>query len=31
MRKWIATVKDAEMRKALTSLLENPWGTGEKE
>ncbi|MDQ3565878.1 MAG: hypothetical protein M3436_17840 [Pseudomonadota bacterium] len=31
MRKWIATVNDAEMRKALTWLLENPWGTGEEE
>jgi hypothetical protein len=28
MRKWIATIKDAEMRKALTWLLENPWGGG---
>jgi hypothetical protein len=27
MRTWIATIKDAEMRKALTWLLNNPWGT----
>jgi hypothetical protein len=31
MKKWIATIKDAEMRKALTWLLENPWGTGKDE
>lgn len=28
---WVATLEDAEMRKALTSLLENPWGPGGKE
>ena len=26
MKAWIATQKDAEMRKALTWLLEHPWG-----
>jgi len=26
MKAWIATLHDAEMRKALTWLLENPWG-----
>jgi hypothetical protein len=31
MKTWIATIKDAEMRKALTWLLNNPWGTGPKE
>jgi hypothetical protein len=31
MRKWIAGLEDAEMRKALTWLLENPWGHGKKE
>jgi hypothetical protein len=30
MRKWIATVSDPRMRKALTWLLENPWGSTEK-
>ncbi|MEZ0274074.1 MAG: hypothetical protein ACAH88_04160 [Roseimicrobium sp.] len=29
MRTWLATMKDNEMRTALTRLLENPWGTGE--
>ncbi len=29
MRAWIATQKDADMRKALTWLLEHPWGTGQ--
>lgn len=29
MRAWLATMKDAEMRTALTWLLEHPWGTGE--
>lgn len=28
MRKWIATVQGADMQKALTWLLEHPWGTG---
>ncbi len=28
MKAWIGTIKDAEMREALTWLLENPWGTG---
>jgi hypothetical protein len=28
MKAWIDTIKDAEMRKALTWLLEHPWGTG---
>ena len=31
MKAWIATQKDAEMRKALTWLLQHPWGTGPKE
>jgi hypothetical protein len=31
MKAWIGTLKDAEMRKAFTWLLENPWGTGPKE
>lgn len=29
MKAWIATLPDADMRKALTWLLEHPWGTGE--
>lgn len=29
MRAWIATINDAEMRTALTWLLENPWGANE--
>lgn len=29
MKAWIATQPGAEMRKALTWLLEHPWGTGE--
>ncbi|OAI58101.1 hypothetical protein AYO49_05800 [Verrucomicrobiaceae bacterium SCGC AG-212-N21] len=29
MREWIKTVEGADMRKALTWLLEHPWGTGE--
>lgn len=28
MKAWIATLPDADMRKALTWLLEHPWGTG---
>ena len=28
MKAWIATQRDADMRKALTWLLEHPWGTG---
>jgi hypothetical protein len=28
MRAWLTTMKDKEMRAALTWLLENPWGTG---
>lgn len=28
MKAWIATQPDADMRKALTWLLEHPWGTG---
>jgi hypothetical protein len=28
MKKWISTLKDEEIRKALTWLLKNPWGTG---
>jgi hypothetical protein len=31
MKAWIATLKDAAMRKALTWLLEHPWGTGVEE
>jgi hypothetical protein len=31
MRAWLATMKDKEMRTALTWLLENPWGTGSAE
>ena len=31
MKAWIATQKDAGMRKALTWLLQHPWGTGPKE
>jgi hypothetical protein len=31
MKAWLATMKDAEMREALTWLLENPWGTGDPE
>ena len=31
MKAWITTQKDADMRKALTWLLEHPWGTGPKE
>lgn len=30
MKAWIATQKDAEMRKALTWLLEHPWGPDKK-
>ena len=30
MKAWIATIKEADMRKALTWLLEHPWGTGPK-
>ena len=28
MKAWIATIKEPDMRKALTWLLEHPWGTG---
>jgi hypothetical protein len=28
MEKWISTLEDKEMRKALTWLLEHPWGDG---
>ena len=31
MKAWIGTIKEADMRKALTWLLEHPWGTGPKE
>ena len=31
MKTWIATLDDAEMRKALTWLLQHPWGNGPKE
>jgi hypothetical protein len=31
MKAWIGTLQDAEMRKALTWLLQHPWGTGPKE
>jgi len=31
METWIATIEDAEMRKALRWLLKNPWGTGSEE
>ena len=31
MKAWIGTSKEADMRKALTWLLEHPWGTGPKE
>lgn len=31
MRSWIATQEGEDMRKALTWLLENPWGTGVNE
>ncbi len=31
MKAWIGTIKEANMRKALTWLLEHPWGTGPKE
>jgi hypothetical protein len=31
MKAWIATLNDAEMRKALTWLLQHPWGTGPTE
>lgn len=30
MRQWIETIKEADMRKALTWTLENPWGSGEE-
>ncbi len=30
MKAWIATIKEADMRKALTWLLDHPWGTGPK-
>ena len=28
MREWIRTVEGEDMQKALTWLLEHPWGTG---
>jgi hypothetical protein len=28
MKAWIGTIKEADMRKALTWLLDHPWGTG---
>ena len=28
MKEWIGTIKEADMRKALTWLLDHPWGTG---
>lgn len=28
MKKWIETISDAELRKALTWTLKHPWGTG---
>jgi hypothetical protein len=31
MRKWIRTLDDEKMRKALTWLLEHPWGTASKD
>ena len=31
MKDWIATIGEADMRKALTWLLEHPWGTGPKD
>lgn len=31
MKAWLSTMKDAEVRTALTWLLENPWGTGPEE
>jgi hypothetical protein len=31
MKAWIGTLKDAEIRKALTWLLEHPWGMGPEE
>ncbi|QIF01674.1 hypothetical protein [Roseimicrobium sp. ORNL1] len=31
MKTWIATLKEEDLRKALTWLLENPWGTGPEE
>ena len=31
MKAWIGTLKEADMRKALTWLLDHPWGTGPKE
>ena len=30
MKAWIGTIKEADMRKALTWLLDHPWGTGPK-
>jgi hypothetical protein len=30
MRMWIGTLKDEKMSKALTWLLDNPWGPGLK-
>lgn len=31
MKTWIGTLDDEKMRKALTWLLEHPWGTGKEE
>ena len=31
MKAWIATLKDADLRTALTWLAENPWGPNEEE
>lgn len=31
MKTWIATLKEEDLRKSLTWLLENPWGTGPEE
>jgi hypothetical protein len=31
MKAWIATLKEEDLRKSLTWLLENPWGTGPEE
>lgn len=31
MKAWIGTIKDVDMCKALTWLLEHPWGTGPEE
>lgn len=31
MKIWIATLKEKDLRTALTWLVENPWGTGHEE